>query len=311
MLIRRHTRARGFTLVEMLVVIGIIGVLVGLLLPAVMSGINSARRAQIALEIAQLDQALQAYKNKFGDFPPSLRGETGYNNFLRHVRKCYPNIDSGHLSLVSDAIWPNRKAMTPEYDTVRLDEGEALTFWLSRVDNDPRQPFKALLGFTLSSRIVLFEFDERRLVWDSADDADDDGTVKYNSAGDTVDVDYPSYRAPYSRDTCYIHIDARSYSYYGNNSDSKYAAKAESGSLGYTRPYAATATSTSVTFVNPTTFQIICAGQDGAFGDDLPYNAMNVGVNYKVFPNGTRYYEDDKDNMTNFSEGRRLSDAMP
>jgi prepilin-type N-terminal cleavage/methylation domain-containing protein len=65
-----NRRPRGFTLVEMLVVLGIIALLVGLLLPAVMAAVNASRRAQMALEISQLDQAVNAYKNQFGDFPP-------------------------------------------------------------------------------------------------------------------------------------------------------------------------------------------------------------------------------------------------
>jgi len=298
-------RNRGFTLVEMLVVLGIIAVLVGLLLPAVMAAVNAARRTQMALEISQLDAAINAYKAKYGDYPPSLRGLSGYNAFVRHVRKCYPKIDPDHMAAVTLAIWPNSGAMSPEYNTVKIDEGEALTFWLSGIDNDPRRPFKVLFNEAPTSRVALYEFDPQRLVFAaSASDADADGSVT-NEAGTSIAVDYPSFRTKHGKDSCYIYIDARNYAYYANTKD--YPAMAESGNCGAVRPYFRTTTAA----VNPTSFQIICAGQDGEFGGDPPVVAPKTFPIYKLFPSGTEYQEEDFDNIANFSEGRRLEDNIP
>ena len=68
------SRRTGFTLVELLAVIAIIGLLAGLLLPAVQSVRESARSSSCANNMRQMATAIESYTNQNGFLPPGGTG---------------------------------------------------------------------------------------------------------------------------------------------------------------------------------------------------------------------------------------------
>ena len=65
---------RGFTLLEIMVVIVILGLLAGLVVPNVMGSADQAKVQKVVTDITQLETALKQYKLDVGRYQTTTQG---------------------------------------------------------------------------------------------------------------------------------------------------------------------------------------------------------------------------------------------
>jgi len=128
---RSMRRLRGFTLLELLIVIAIIAILIALLLPAVQQARENARRVQCQNNLAQIGIALQHYNQTFGVLPPGCVNETGpiladsKGYRIGWMAQILPYIGQNGLWYKLNFNEPERSFMSPE-ENAGLDEARLL-----------------------------------------------------------------------------------------------------------------------------------------------------------------------------------------
>jgi general secretion pathway protein G len=71
---RKRRNERGFTLIELMVVIVILGILAGLIVPRIMGRPDEARQAKARIQIESMETALKLYKLDNGSYPTTEQG---------------------------------------------------------------------------------------------------------------------------------------------------------------------------------------------------------------------------------------------
>ena len=79
---------KGFTLIEIMIVLVIIGILMGLISAAVFKAMENAKISKAKADIAVLETALSAYEADTGDYPPQQSIGQGWedNNFRTRLQ---------------------------------------------------------------------------------------------------------------------------------------------------------------------------------------------------------------------------------
>lgn len=131
----RRRAERGFTLVELLVVVAIIGLLVAILLPALYTAFGSVTNAARKTEVVQLAQAIEAFKVKYGAYPPDFSDQA---RVIAFFRRAFP-----------------RSVDAPPSG---LNRAQALVFWLGGFSPDATRPITG--G---GERSPFYQFDAARL----------------------------------------------------------------------------------------------------------------------------------------------------
>jgi type II secretory pathway pseudopilin PulG len=258
-----------------MVVIVIIIIMMGLLTPVLVSVLANAREARITAEISAMDAAMKAYKERYGQYPPS-----DFSNY---------NSPTGPIALHLAHAFPHCNAATEAASIPgNLTAAQGLVFWLGGFSPDPEHPITGT-----GTRTPFFPFDVTRLI----------GAT--NAASTTTPYWGAVYIPADGLGSPYVYFAAQNYA-----TQAPFVASTSpgGGGTGVVRPYyvdgGTSAVSPQNLYVNANSFQIISAGLDGDFGDGSSTTTPNP---YPSYPSGSGYTQGDMDNLTNFSQGNLKS----
>lgn len=288
-----RSKRSGFTLVELLVAITVIGILVGMLTAAVIPMLRTARETTVSIEMRQLQQQLEQFEIDNGFYPPSRVGQLTVAQLQRYVNLMAPNNREGDRS-PADSNLTRLQYWHREVGQF-LDQESSLVFWLSGTFKNKQYPITggwdgmtpALIaahgfdnGAFAGERNIYYEFRSDQLFGDDGNDE----VVEYVNAGAVTDL--PAALQGFILEYKQGHgarMDARASA--GSDLLFKYRDAATSYAAGFTY------VDGSGAFINPDSFQLISFGMDGQPGPSG--NAILAGQD----PKG-------EDNICNFAEGR-------
>lgn len=303
---------RAFTLVEMLVVITIIGILASMITAAAVSARRRAKIAAVVIEVKQLETALQAYKEKFGEYPPDFAGlHSGDPDIanaermavLRHLAKAFPRYQPANFAaFLSDAGFTSENQLTPQ---------TALVFWLGGIRDtngvpsgfaaDPQRPFAT--PEVCTSRIhPFYEFDVSHVGGDTTITR---SWMYWPVSVTSADVRNATTRGP----VVYFRAENGQYVVSARRSDGSTVTwqkqvpdAANTANVVFPAADWRIATAAPYSWINPRSFQIFSSGMDGTYG--------TLSSSPLQFPIGENYAPETYDDITNFSGGT-LEDAIP
>src|SRR5438477_678996 len=148
---------RAFTLVELLVVIAIIGVLVALLLPAVQTAREAARRSQCTNNLRQIGLALHNHHDTFGVLPFARTG--GRPQSISWAPLILPYMEQKNLLDLFCSPIPNGSSSFPMYTPSSENAATNINITINNIN---RTQFQATGAMNIA--VKLFVCPTRRKV---------------------------------------------------------------------------------------------------------------------------------------------------